>query len=406
MNDIAPGSHHGASRKTVWPITTQCSRIEQRLLIGLRSLDPRSDNRKQALHMLQSIGLDTDGVSAFSRLRPLLELNQPPVRLLGPGASFVGLDELDLLACLNRLSRSHSRDAHLTTESVAGGNALLVALYDCAAAMQRAGLPLRQRTLPHTGRRFLEREGITERQASSRTLHRVTVLRVAALTPHMRRITIGGADMPGYLQDRPGQWVKLFAPQATAEGTRAGRAYTIRHYRPALREFDIDCVLHDSGPMSRWAATAEPGQQLEVSGVRGGFPIDGGLAWLMLAGDQAAVPAIATILEAMPAEMTAKVILEVQDAAEMAAVPALATAEVQFVARQRGRRTSPGSLLDLIRDTALPQGPGRIWLAAEASVTRALRNHFLVDRMVPAKQIHSVAYWKRGEQDHTDMAAG
>ena len=404
------GTAAPTSRKTVWPLNTQCSRVEQRLLTGLRSLDPKDGNEEQGKRMLDSIGFDAGAIAAFVQLYAVLGVGQAPVRLLGPGASFVTVDELDLLACLNRMSRGTSLDARLSTEAEEGANPLLAALHNCALVLRAAGVVLRQRTLPHSGRRFIEHENVTSRQAASMALRPVTVRRIEQLTSHMRRITFGGADMPGYLDHRPGQWVKLFAPEGGQNGGqnggRVGRAYTVRHYRPALHEFDIDCVLHDSGPMSRWAAAAEPGQQLEVSGARGGFPIDAELQWMLLAGDQAALPAIAAIMEALPASMTAKVVLEVRDYAEITALPTLAAAEVQFVAHRPGRRTAPGALLDLIRGTTLPDGPGQVWLAAEASVTRAVRNHLLIDRLIPAKRIHSVAYWKRGEQDHADLAAG
>ena len=404
LNQTAPAAT--STRKTVWPLNTQCSRVEQRLLTALRSLDPKAGNQDQAKRMLESIGLDSDGVTAFVHLRAALGLGQPAVRLLGLGASFVSVDELDLLASLNRLTRSESFDARLSTQAEEGANPLLAALHDCAVVLRAAGITLRQRTLPLSGRRYLEHENITTRQAASMALRQATVCRVQQLTPHMRRITISGAAITGYLHDRPGQWVKLFAPNGGTDGGRVGRAYTIRHYRPQQDEFDIDCVLHDSGPMSRWAAAATVGQVLEVSGVRGGFPIDAELPWILLAGDQAAMPAIAAIMEALPADMQAKVVLEVQDDVELDCLPALAAADVQFVARRPGRRTAPGGLLELIRGTALPDGPGQIWLAAEASVTRAVRNHLLIDRLIPAKRIHSVAYWKRGEQDHADLAAG
>lgn len=63
------------------------------------------------------------------------------------------------------------------------------------------------------------------------------------------------------------------------------------------------------------------------------------------------------------------------------------------------------TLLRLLNTSRLPRRQGRTWMAGAASVARAVRNHFLIDRRMPAKHIYSVGYWKRGAQDQRDMAA-
>jgi len=158
--------------------------------------------------------------------------------------------------------------------------------------------------------------------------------------------------------------------------------------------------------MSRWAAGAEAGQVVHVSGVRGGYPMPPDLPWLMLAGDASALPAIATILEAKPGHTTAQVFLELDEEADLRLLPASTSVQVHWTTRGGPQHAAEPKLLALIRAATLPRGMGRIWMAGEAPTARLVRNHLLIDRLLPAKRIHSVGYWKRGEQDHKDKAAG
>jgi hypothetical protein len=79
---------------------------------------------------------------------------------------------------------------------------------------------------------------------------------------------------------------------------------------------------------------------------------------------------------------------------------------VRAAIRGEPQHAAEPKLLALIREATLPGGVGRIWMAGEAPTARLVRNHLLVDRRLPAGCIHRVGYWKRGEQDHKDRAAG
>lgn len=399
LSDYAPP----ALSKTIWPLKTQCSRVEQRLLLALRSCDPKEKNHAQAERIFASLGIDAEGVKLFRHLRVVLETATWRISLFSPSAAFVGTDELDLLASLNRLSKglvsteTSALDANL--------NPLQPALRQCACVIRRAGLTLRQRTLVMSGRRVLEHETVDARQKASRNLRAVKVCMVRQLSPHLRRITIEGADMSGFLEGAPAQWVKMFAPGPDGGRGDVGRAYTIRRYRAELNEVDIDCVLHDSGPMSRWAAAAEVGQVAYLSGVRGGYTMSEGISWLLLAGDTSALPAIGAILESMPGDVDAHVFLEVEAEEDLKVLPMQSRVNLRWGIRNNGVPASESTLVRLLRTSSLPRGQGRTWMAGEATVARAVRNHLLIDRLIPAKHIYSVGYWKRGEQDHRDMAA-
>lgn len=97
------------------------------------------------------------------------------------------------------------------------------------------------------------------------------------------------------------------------------RTYTARNTRPDTREIDIDFVLHrDSGPASAWASNAAPGDELVLVGPDGRSAQRSGIEWspggaqrVLLAGDETALPAIAAILESLPAHMAGHAFIEV-----------------------------------------------------------------------------------------------
>ena len=109
---------------------------------------------------------------------------------------------------------------------------------------------------------------------------RATAEVVAArnVTPHMRRITIGGPEVAAILSVEgmamPAAWVKVFLP------TGEGRAYTIRSIDRAAGTLDMDFVLHDhgeggAGPASAWARQATRGERIGIAGPRsGGFGVE------------------------------------------------------------------------------------------------------------------------------------
>jgi len=99
---------------------------------------------------------------------------------------------------------------------------------------------------------------------------------VIDLTPRMRRITLGGPELAGFVSLGTDDHVKLFFPQNAAEQATletlvigagkdngpmpAMRDYTPRRYDLDTLELDIDFVLHGDGPAATWAEQARPGQ--------------------------------------------------------------------------------------------------------------------------------------------------
>jgi hypothetical protein len=142
------------TRVSYQSIGRRCNAVEQRLLCALRRVaDPAT--RDDAVALLGGLGLDADGVGAFTALVPLLRTGPAPIELLQPGSPFIGATELDLLACVRRLSQWR----HPRPRARHDGDAM-VALRDqlaqCAHAARQADLGLRLTTLSPVGLRLLD----------------------------------------------------------------------------------------------------------------------------------------------------------------------------------------------------------------------------------------------------------
>ncbi|SFX96318.1 NADPH-dependent ferric siderophore reductase, contains FAD-binding and SIP domains [Janthinobacterium lividum] len=255
-----------------------------------------------------------------------------------------------------------------------------------------------------------------ERVRHDLKLRVLTVVRTEQITPHMRRITLAGDDLDGFVSPAHDDHVKLFFPapgQTTpvfpvlgngpnpiqyAEGARPiARNYTPRRYDAARRELEIDFVLHGDGPAASWAAQAQPGQTLGVGGPRGSMLVPLDFDWYVLVGDQTALPAIARRLEQLPATARAIAVIEIVEDGEQIALDCAAQLDVRWVARNG--RNGP-LLLEALAQVALPQdGDGYVWVACEHAQVQGLRGHF-IDAGVPKQHLHVASYWKHGAAEH------
>ena len=227
----------------------------------------------------------------------------------------------------------------------------------------------------------------------------VTVAAARSVTPHMKRITFQGDALRTLPAEEPAWWVKVLLP-ANEDERPQSRAYTIRRFDRAAAQIDIDFVLHgDAGPGSAWAARAQAGERVRLAGPRSGrmtLPEEG---WLLLAGDETALPAISTILEGLPNGREAIVFVEVDTVAEEQPLPAPRGTRIHW--RHRADAAPHGLMLrDAICGTILPRGPGYAFVAAEVSAVQAIKSRLL--DTLPADRISAKGYWKMGAAGHKD----
>ncbi|AJT68900.3 hypothetical protein T261_7302 [Streptomyces lydicus] len=260
----------------------------------------------------------------------------------------------------------------------------------------------------------------------------IQVTDVRRITPRMVRVTFAGdglEDFPTW----PDQQLKLLFPKPGQTGPRLPeegtdgdamrwyqaflaipeherpwmRSYTVRSYDAERHRIAVDFVLHGAaatpedgataGPATRWAANAQVGDTLARYGPSAVYarplPLDSADR-LLLAGDETALPAIGSLVEALPAGARAVAYIEVADAAEEQSFVTRADLTVHWVHRNG---TPPGhsdALLSAVRDAAFPAGPAFAWLAGEAGAVRALRRHLVEERGLAKTAIDFTGYWR------------
>lgn len=246
-----------------------------------------------------------------------------------------------------------------------------------------------------------------------RVLRRVRVTRVEQLSPRMVRVTFTGDDLATFAWNGPAAHIKLIFPEdgqhealmPEPDGPRSTRmrTYTPRRFDPAIPELDVEFVLHGDGPAASWAAQAQPGQVLILGGPGPNYQIDPEADWFLLAGDDAALPAIETILEALPPQARARVLLEVADEHEQRPLSTAAQLEITWL--RRGDQADM-ALEEAVRVAQLPAGNGRIYVGCEAAAMRRIRRHLLQERGLDPAAIVTRGYWKLGAVDYTDHDYG
>src|SRR6201998_2969171 len=163
-------------------------------------------------------------------------------------------------------------------------------------------------------------------------MHSFEVVGTKQLTRHMVRVVLGSSAfdtfVPGKFTD---SYVKLAfvaddidvarLPQPLTLDTFADlapekrpsvRTMTVRQVDVAAREITVDIVVHgEHGVAGPWAAAAQPGQPIYLMGSGGAYTPAPAADWHLLAGDEAALPAIAAALEALPGNAVGKAFIEV-----------------------------------------------------------------------------------------------
>jgi NADPH-dependent ferric siderophore reductase len=137
----------------------------------------------------------------------------------------------------------------------------------------------------------------------------LAVQSVTQITPRLRRIVATG-ELEEWDPAKPGAHFKVFVPQAGSKEL-AMRTYTVRDFKPGA--LTIDFAQHSDGPATSWAQDVKVGAEFEISGMaRSGFVPDPASEWCVFLADHAALPAVAAILESLPAALKTLVIIELQ----------------------------------------------------------------------------------------------
>jgi NADPH-dependent ferric siderophore reductase len=234
------------------------------------------------------------------------------------------------------------------------------------------------------------------------------------VTPHMRRITLGGGEkIERFVSDSV--HIRVLIPPAglavpewpvpgpdgrpkwPADDKRpASRLYTVRSVDLAAGEISVDFVLHETaGVASSWAMNVHEGAVVGITGP-GGRKIPGDVGGYLLAGDETAIPAIARMLERFPSDARGIALIEVENAGEEQPLENKSQIEIRWLHRDGAAAGNNTLLEDAIRAAKLPD-KAFAWIGAEQQTVRAIRDYWRKDLCLKNTDHYAMAFWTFGK---------
>ncbi|MEV0383456.1 siderophore-interacting protein [Nonomuraea sp. NPDC050643] len=257
------------------------------------------------------------------------------------------------------------------------------------------------------------------------TLREVEVVRTVDITPGMRRVTLSGEQLgafttaDGFVQPAfessgfdddlgfyfpyPGQRDPVLPVQGEAklivpkDPRPLSRAYTVRRWDPEAGELDVDFVKHGVGVGTTWAYRTQPGDRIHLSGPSTSKAFPAGADWLLVAGDDTALPAIGRLLDELPPDARAQVFIEIAKDAHRQELRELPGVDVTWLVRPGVTAGTVSLLTEAVRGAEWWPGQAFAWLAGEHTAVRDIRRHLVEYRGVPKEDIDFAGYWRRSQ---------
>jgi NADPH-dependent ferric siderophore reductase len=239
----------------------------------------------------------------------------------------------------------------------------------------------------------------------------LTVVAVTDVTPSVRRVVLSGSPSAvavagptvNLLVPRVGDPAPAW-PQVAKDGRIvwpqgshgvALRSYTARRQDPSAGEVEIDFVLHGDGPAAAWAAAAVPGAPLGVAGAASLGERAAG--YLLLAGDETALPAISRILGEAAPTTVGTALVEVAGPLEEQPLTAPGGMSVRWLHRGDVAPGESTLLSDAVAAMERPAGDDVFaWVGAESATVRTIRADLRGRWGLGRAQHHAIGYWRRG----------
>ncbi len=256
------------------------------------------------------------------------------------------------------------------------------------------------------------------------TVRRLEVTGVSDVTAGMLRVTLAGDELGPFVRDgfaqpafsSPGfdDNVRLVFPypgddapvlpiqkdgnvEAPKDRRPLTKSYTVRRWDPEAGEVHIDFVKHGTGVATTWARRCTPGDPMHIVGPARSSLFPTSADWLLVAGDETALPAIGRLLEEAPAGLPVQVFIEVVGTEHEQDLATMADATVTWLHRGDAAPGTTTLLADAV--TAAPWWPGEVyaWVAGESMGITPIRRFLKEERGVPRENVDVTGYWRRDE---------
>ena len=391
------------------PLLTQsCNRHEQHLLRFLRALVGGSQWKSQADEELDCLGIGPDSAGVFLRLMAHIKAMGSRFKVLDPDSALVSVDELALLRALRRAAIKAARSTLEEVNNLDMGmpRAVVELVSYCGEVLSGSIMRLSSRPFLIDAAR-LDAQSDTDAANGLDYTHlrrRAMVLSVEALTTHTCCIRLKGPELAGLCNEPPAQWVKIFPVVKRSETfvesgdsiRQDARTFAVHAFDPEHAILTIHVSTACRHPVSLWLASAEPGYVCEMAVSRGGFDgVPADCRRVTLAGDETALPAIAAILDILPASLNAQAFIEIDESSQLASLPRIDLTKVHWVTRN----TNPSAERPLTRAVLgwCAHDPDMyVWAAGEAAEMRDLRIALRSAPEFAPHHVRTIAYWTRG----------
>ncbi|MBM9623243.1 siderophore-interacting protein [Streptomyces zhihengii] len=219
-----------------------------------------------------------------------------------------------------------------------------------------------------------------------------TVTGAEEVTDHYRRVHFTDGGMLARTGVHPTMWVRVWFENGDKPHQRA---YTLVDADPEAGTFSMEFALHD-GRASEWARGAAPGDTVEATLQGTGFTVPDPLpSHLFVVGDPASLPAINSLLGALPGT-PATIWFETTHGSD-GELPLRSDAAHHEV-RRVPRRDDGAHLAEEVR-TALPglaadRDGAYLWIACDTATTRTLSTFARKELALPKERVHALGYWR------------
>lgn len=225
-----------------------------------------------------------------------------------------------------------------------------------------------------------------------------------AIAPHVLRVTIAGEALRGYRPARPAEAIRLMLPPPGATrvdfpttGDDGLPRWGTDQVRPTLRgltirgvpgpgQIELDVMERDGD--DRWRRWLRPGALVGVSGTRFGYAGPLAAAHHALVGDRSALPAIAAVLERLPADVRTSVVVASTTSSDRPLLPRRAGVELRWVDAPQAA--------DALRDLLDDARPDHLYAAGEVALVAAAHRLGREHLGLPPVRVQPIVYWQRG----------
>lgn len=228
-----------------------------------------------------------------------------------------------------------------------------------------------------------------------------TVTETELVTPTLLRIRVDSPALAArtYL---PGQHVRIqindpLSLYGILRPSRTLRTYTIWEHSAKEGYFEIRVHLYDGeGIGLQWARGARPGDKVVFWGPMGDFVVTETAPYLLCVGEETASAAFGPMIRALPPETEAHVVSQSESPEHDVPIPG--SAHIHRSHRHGSPAESSTDLVSALARIALPDSPGKAYVAGEARTCQIVRAHLMRERGWARTDVRIKPFWALGRQ--------